>query len=191
VPELIFPKRHKHRDVRSREPLTPPKVDKVRKAAPYRPPWRAQRHDDSPGLPAWLACCCTHAPALGSDRPRSGALARQARHERGPEHAPAHRHSNACLRKLKPLAGDAAYVFLSERQGPLTDSSVRKMIARVGELPGLGFPVHPHQLRHGCGYKLANDQQDTRAIQLFLGHRHIQHTVTYTELPAAQLKDFR
>jgi integrase len=95
------------------------------------------------------------------------------------------------LRKLKPLAGDAAYVFLSERQGPLTDSSVRTLIARAGELPGLGFPVHPHQLRHGCGYKLANDQQDMRAIQLLLGHRHIQHTVTYTELPAAQLKDFR
>ena len=95
------------------------------------------------------------------------------------------------LRKLKPLAGDAAYVFLSERQGPLTDSSVRKMIARVGELPGLGFPVHPHQLRHGCGYTLADEQQDTRAIRLFLGHCHIQHTVTYTELAAAPLKDFR
>jgi integrase len=55
------------------------------------------------------------------------------------------------LRKLKRLAGDAAYVFLSERKGSLTDSSVRKMIARAGELAGLGFPVHPHQLRHGCG----------------------------------------
>jgi hypothetical protein len=81
--------------------------------------------------------------------------------------------------------------FLSERQGPLTDTSVRTMIARAGELPGLGFPVHPHQLRHGCGYTLADEQQDTRAIRLFLGHCHIQHTVTYTELAAAPLKDFR
>jgi type 1 fimbriae regulatory protein FimB/type 1 fimbriae regulatory protein FimE len=54
----------------------------------------------------------------------------------------------------------------------------------------LGFPVHPHQLRHGCGYKLANDKQDTRAIQLFLGHRNIQHTVKYTELAAERFQDF-
>jgi integrase len=93
------------------------------------------------------------------------------------------------LQNLKRLAGESAYVFLSERKGPLSDSSVRKMIARAGELAGLGFPVHPHQLRHGCGYKLANDKQDTRAIQLFLGHRHIQHTVTYIELAAERLKD--
>src|SRR3989442_9555502 len=94
------------------------------------------------------------------------------------------------LRKLKRLAGDAAYVFLSERKGPLTDSSVRKMIAQAGELAELGLPVHPHQLRHGCGYKLANDKQDTRAIQLFLGHKNIQHTVKYTELAAERFKDF-
>jgi integrase len=94
------------------------------------------------------------------------------------------------LRKLKRLAGESAYVFLSERKGPLTDSSVRKMMAQAGERAALGFPVHPHQLRHGCGYKLANDKQDTRAIQLFLGHRNIQHTVKYTELAAERFQDF-
>jgi type 1 fimbriae regulatory protein FimB/type 1 fimbriae regulatory protein FimE len=88
------------------------------------------------------------------------------------------------------LAGESAYVFLSERKGPLTDSSVRKMLAQAGERAALGFPVHPHQLRHGCGYKLANDKQDTRAIQLFLGHRNIQHTVQYTELAAERFQDF-
>jgi integrase len=94
------------------------------------------------------------------------------------------------LRKLKRLAGESAYVFLSERKGPLTDSSVRKRMAQAGERAALGFPVHPHQLRHGCGYKLANDKQDTRAIQLFLGHRNIQHTVQYTELAAERFQDF-
>jgi integrase len=94
------------------------------------------------------------------------------------------------LWKLKRLAGESAYVFLSECKGPLTDSSVRKMMAQAGERAGLGFPVHPHQLRHGCGYKLANDKQDTRAIQLFLGHRNIQHTVKYTELAAGRFQDF-
>ena len=72
----------------------------------------------------------------------------------------------------------------------MTDSSVRKMIAQAGALAWLGFPVHPHQLWHGCGYKLANDKQDTWAIQLFLGHRNIQHTVKYTELAAERFQDF-
>jgi type 1 fimbriae regulatory protein FimB/type 1 fimbriae regulatory protein FimE len=94
------------------------------------------------------------------------------------------------LRTLKRTSGDAVYVFLSERKGPLTDSSVRKMMAQAGALAALGFPVHPHQLRHGCGYKLANDKQDTRAIQLFLGPRNIQHTVKYTELAAGRFQDF-
>jgi site-specific recombinase XerD len=63
------------------------------------------------------------------------------------------------------------------------------MIARARARAGLGFPVRPHQLRHSCGFKLANDKQDTRAIQLFLGHRNIQHTVKYTELAAGRFQD--
>src|SRR5262249_1137523 len=152
-----------HHDVRSREPLTPPKVDKVRKAAPYRPPWRAPRHDDSPGLPAWLACCCTHAPALDQVDLAQGLLHVRRVTSGVPSTHPLIGTAMRALRNLKPLAGDAASVFLSERQGPLTDSSVRMMIARASELPGLGFPMHPHQLRHGYGYTLTNDQQDTRA----------------------------
>jgi site-specific recombinase XerD len=37
---------------------------------------------------------------------------------------------------------------------------------------------------------LANAGQDTRAIQLYLGHRNIQHTVRYTELAPGRFKDF-
>ncbi len=52
------------------------------------------------------------------------------------------------------------------------------------------FPVHPHMLRHATGYKLANDGHDTRAIQQYLGHKNIQHTVRYTELSPARFRDF-
>jgi type 1 fimbriae regulatory protein FimB/type 1 fimbriae regulatory protein FimE len=45
-------------------------------------------------------------------------------------------------------------------------------------------------LRHACGYKLANEGHDTRAIQHYLGHRNIQHTVRYTELAADRFKRF-
>src|SRR6266567_7281356 len=57
-----------------------------------------------------------------------------------------------------------------------------KMVRRTGELAKLPFPVHPHMLRHACGFKLANDGVDTRTLQHFLGHRNIMHTVRYTEL---------
>jgi hypothetical protein len=29
----------------------------------------------------------------------------------------------------------------------------------------MAFPIHPHMLRHGCSYALANVGHDTRAIQ--------------------------
>jgi type 1 fimbriae regulatory protein FimB/type 1 fimbriae regulatory protein FimE len=55
---------------------------------------------------------------------------------------------------------------------------------------GIGFPVYPHMLRHATGYYLTNAGQDTRAIQLYLGHKNIQHTVRYTELASGLFKDF-
>ena len=71
------------------------------------------------------------------------------------------------MRRRYPTS--AAYVFTTERGGPLTDSGVRKIVARVAVAAALPFPVHPHMLRHATGYKLANDGQDTRAIQHYLG----------------------
>ncbi|WP_319592554.1 tyrosine-type recombinase/integrase [Zarconia navalis] len=50
--------------------------------------------------------------------------------------------------------------------------------------------VHPHQLRHACGYYLATSEQDTRAIQDYLGHRNIQHTVRYTQLNPSRFESF-
>ena len=94
------------------------------------------------------------------------------------------------LRRLKKDYPATPYVFVSERGGPMTDSNVRKMIKRAGERTGIGFLVHPHMLRHSAGYKLANDGQDTRAIQQYMGHRNIQHTVRYTELSPQRFKDF-
>lgn len=82
------------------------------------------------------------------------------------------------------------YVFTTERGGPLTSSTMRKLVARAGALAGIGFPVHPHMLRHATGFKLANDGHDTRAIQHYLGHRSIRHTVRYTELAPNRFKDF-
>jgi site-specific recombinase XerD len=81
-------------------------------------------------------------------------------------------------------------VFTSERGGPMTDSNVRKLIAPLGEEAKLPFPAHPHQLRHACGYALANAGHDTRSLQHWLGHKNITHTVRYTELTPDRFKDF-
>jgi type 1 fimbriae regulatory protein FimB/type 1 fimbriae regulatory protein FimE len=69
------------------------------------------------------------------------------------------------LRKLKREEIESRFVFMTERAAPITTAGYRKMIARTGESAEFPFPVHPHMLRHACGYKLANDGQDTRAVQ--------------------------
>jgi integrase len=52
------------------------------------------------------------------------------------------------------------------------------------------FTIFPHMLRHACGYALANAGHDTRALQAWLGHKNIQHTVRYTELAPDRFKNF-
>jgi type 1 fimbriae regulatory protein FimB/type 1 fimbriae regulatory protein FimE len=94
------------------------------------------------------------------------------------------------LRRLQREDANAAYVFVSERKAPLTPDAVRKIVARAGRYANIEFPIHPHMLRHATGYKLANDGQDTRAIQQYLGHRNIQHTTRYTDLAPGRFKDF-
>lgn len=74
------------------------------------------------------------------------------------------------------------FMFLNERKSPMDDERVRQIVARAGELAGFNFPVHPHMLRHGCGFYLASKGYDTRIIQDYLGHVNIQHTVIYTQL---------
>jgi site-specific recombinase XerD len=59
---------------------------------------------------------------------------------------------------------------------------------RAGKAAGFDVKIHPHMLRHACGFKLANDCVDTRTIQAYLGHKSIQHTVRYTELAPTRFK---
>lgn len=86
------------------------------------------------------------------------------------------------LRRLRKEYPESPFLFSTERGGPLTRSTVSKMTERAGRLAELGFPVHPHMLRHACGFALANKGVDTRTIQDYLGHKSIQHTVRYTQL---------
>jgi integrase len=94
------------------------------------------------------------------------------------------------LRRLQREAPASPYVFVSERGAPLSVAGYQRMVARAGEAARFTFLIHSHMLRHGCGYKLANDGQDTRAIQSYLGHRSIQSTVRYTALAPDRFRNF-
>jgi site-specific recombinase XerD len=91
------------------------------------------------------------------------------------------------IKRCRLLAASLAItgntLFISERRTPLSRSNVCKMVNTYAEAAGLSeLAIHPHMLRHSCGYDLANRGIDTRCIQGYLGHQNIQHTVRYTEL---------
>ena len=89
----------------------------------------------------------------------------------------------------RTMSAASPFVFTSERGAPFTTAGFGKMIARAGEAAKLKG-AHPHMLRHACGYALANRGHDTRALQTYLGHKNIQHTVRYTELSPTRFKNF-
>jgi type 1 fimbriae regulatory protein FimB/type 1 fimbriae regulatory protein FimE len=94
----------------------------------------------------------------------------------------------AALRKLGP--GSEGHVFTSESGEPMTTSGFFKIVARAGKAAKLGLPIHPHMLRHGCGYYLANldPPLSELVIQRWMGHRNIQHTLEYTKLSAHRFR---
>jgi type 1 fimbriae regulatory protein FimE len=94
----------------------------------------------------------------------------------------------AALEALR--APGSVYVLENERgDGPLQPGAIRKIVKRAGKVAGLEVDVHPHMLRHACGFVLANKKNDTRAIQEYLGHRSIQSTQRYTALAAGRFDD--
>jgi integrase len=94
------------------------------------------------------------------------------------------------LRRLQRESAVSAFVFLSERRAPFTTAGFARMMERAAVGAGLNLKVHPHMLRHACGFALANAGHDTRAVQAYLGHANIQHTVRYTELAPDRFKGF-
>jgi site-specific recombinase XerD len=98
------------------------------------------------------------------------------------------------LRALRKLKRDqeppSPFVFTSERKVPFSTEGFARLLQRAAKAAGLTIKVHPHMLRHACGFKLANDDRDTRSIQSYLGHKNIQHTVRYTELAPGRFKGF-
>ena len=185
------PKRRRNADVRSREHLEPIEVTKLARAA--RQNGRYGHRDAAlirmmyrHGLRVSEVCALRwdaislEAATMAVSRLKSGTPS--VHPLRGPELRD--------LREIKRDWPDSPYVFCSERGGPLTARTVRDIVARAGMAAKLPMPVHPHMLRHALGYYLAGLGFDTRAIQAYLGHKSITHTVRYTELNPDRFKAF-
>lgn len=186
-----LPKRPKNAEVRAREYLTEDEVDALQKAAAA-----TGRHGHRDATLILLAyrhgLRVSELVSLRWEQVdlKQGLLYVSRQKNGTPSTHPLRGPEIRALRRIQREYPDTPYVFVTERRGPMTTSNVRKMVARAGRNADLPFPIHPHMLRHACGFKLANDGQDTRALQHYLGHRNIQHTVRYTELSAKRFNEF-
>jgi integrase len=94
------------------------------------------------------------------------------------------------LRKLKAeQKPQSRYIFMTERGSPFTPDGFYKLMIRLGQKAKVES-ARPHRLRHSCGFKLANDGRDTRAIQFYLGHSDIRSTCRYTDVVATRFEGF-
>jgi type 1 fimbriae regulatory protein FimE len=185
------PRKPKNKDCRSREYLTQVEIDKLRKAA--RRHGRHGHRDDTLVLLTFRhGLRVSEVVALRWEQVdlKQGLLYV---HRLKNGIASTHPLRGVELRALKQLKRDypdSIYVFISERKAPLTDRSVRHIIARAGKLAEFDFTIHPHMLRHSTGFYLANQGHDTRSIQSYLGHSNIKNTVVYTEISPNRFKNF-
>lgn len=93
----------------------------------------------------------------------------------------------AVKRYLRERDSKLPWLFLSERGQPLTRQSVSYVVGAAATRAGLEG-VHPHTLRHSCGFYLANQGYDLRLIQDYLGHRDPKHTVHYTRVAGVRFE---
>ena len=91
---------------------------------------------------------------------------------------------NKLLVRQEPSTSD--YVFPSERAQKLSRSAFWRIVTQAGERAEPPVKAYAQQLRHACGYYLANKGCDLRLIQDYLGHKQIQNTVRYTALNAGR-----
>ena len=188
---VVMPVRPKNADVRTREYLTDDEVQRLIEAA------KANRHGQRDATMILVAyrhgLRASELTDLRWDQVEfTSATLHVRRVKQGtPSTHPILGDELRALRRLqREQDPKSPFVFTSERGTPFTTAGFARMIERAGIEASFGFKAHPHMLRHACGYALANKGHDTRALQAYLGHKNIQHTVRYTELSPARFKDF-
>jgi integrase len=191
VKRTVTPTRRPNKDLRTREYLTESEIERLLKAA-KRNRWG---HRDATMILVAYRHGLRAAELVDLQWSqvdfRSGSLHVRRVKQGTPATHPILGDELRALRKLlREQDPTSPYVFTSERGAPFSTAGFARMIERAGVEAKLAFQAHPHMLRHACGYALANRGHDTRALQAYLGHRNIQHTVRYTEMSPARFKDF-
>src|SRR5262245_58835450 len=152
----VPPKRQRNAALRSREYLTEPEVKRLLKAT------RTNRYGERDALMILMAfrhgLRACELVDLRWDQVEFGRNAslhvRRAKNGSASVH-PLSSEELRALRKLhKEGATAAPHVFVSERGAPFTTAGFAKMVARLGEAAGFADRIHPHMLRHACGYAL-------------------------------------
>jgi len=185
------PRRQRNIELRTREYLTTHEVDSLRKAA--RANGRHGHRDATLILAIFRhALRVSEAATLRWEQVdlKQGLLHVRRLKNGLPSTHPLRGVELRALRQLKRDYPDSPYVFISERKAPLTARTVRHIVARAGECAEFEFTIHPHMLRHSTGFYLANQGQDTRAIQSYMGHSNIKNTTIYTELSPQRFNGF-
>src|SRR5215475_3643651 len=191
INRTVTPKRAPNADLRTREYLTEAEVERLMKAAARN---RWGHRDSTMVLVAYRhGLRASELVDLRWDQVdfRTATLHVRRLKQGTPSTHPILGDELRALRRLqREQEPKSAFVFTSERGAAFSPAGFARMIERAGIEAKFAFKAHPHMLRHACGYKLANDGHDTRALQAYLGHKNIQHTVRYTELTPARFKDF-
>lgn len=190
VKRTVTPTRLKNADLRTREYLTPDEVEKLIAAA------RRNRHGHRDATMILVAYrhglrAAELISLEWSQVDFAGGNLHISRVKNGsPSVHPIQGDELRVLRKLQRESRPSRFAFMSERGSPFTTAGFARMVERAGEQAELGIKVHAHMLRHACGYALANKGHDTRALQAWLGHRNIAHTVRYSELAPDRFRNF-
>jgi integrase len=187
----VTPKRRRNGDLRTREYLTEAEVERLMKAATGN---RHGHRDATMILVAYRhGLRVSELVDLRWDQVdfRTATLHVRRAKQGTPSTHPLIGDELRALRRLqREQEPKSSFVFTSERGAPFASAGFARMIERAGVEAKFGFKPHPHMLRHACGYALANRGHDTRALQAYLGHKNIQHTVRYTELSPTRFKNF-
>jgi type 1 fimbriae regulatory protein FimB/type 1 fimbriae regulatory protein FimE len=190
VNRTVMPKRPKNSELRSREYLTANEVEALIAAA------RKNRYGHRDGTMLLIAfrhgLRASELVGLRWEQVDFNRAVLHVRRVKGgtPSVHPLSGAELRALRRLQREAEASPFVFVSERGAPFATAGFARMMERVGTSAGLALKVHPHMLRHACGFALANAGHDTRSLQAYLGHANIQHTVRYTELAPERFKGF-
>ncbi|HEV3160845.1 MAG TPA: tyrosine-type recombinase/integrase [Xanthobacteraceae bacterium] len=186
----VMPRRPKNGTVRSREHLTIDEVERLIEAS------KTNRYGHRDALMVLLAFRHGLRPAEVCDLRweqvdfKTASLSVRRLKNGVPSTHPLTGRELRALRRHQRESAKSPFIFVSERGAPLSAPGFSRMVERAAASAKLGIKAHAHMLRHACGYKLANDGHDTRALQAYLGHRNIQNTTRYTALAPDRFKGF-